>query len=482
MTMLRILTGFFSLLLLSCLDSPALAADKFCPQRETILAFSDIVLADTAGLPPAVTDKYGAEAAYLKIRYTPLADQETRDLLSTLLQRNLKAVAVNDLVAAWYIHSMGYKRLRDALGVEEFDRTVSYLGISGIRALLLQEGGADILMKRFAVVPFHTAIEMNSAFNNGHGVVTASIIDQPDEFKEKIVQAADAHGLPVIAGYVAASENNPRAWDAFVARGTSTESPGLMRMRANFVRAVVGHPKLDRAPNERDTHYDMLMARALQPEESFLSHLYVLTDLDAEPIDPIAQKLTQQIRSGAIRRNGTMDAGWLFGYREAIDVFGQSKLVPALQKRTYYGRRYVRSSDALTIQDVIDRMLAVEALQPYVTGKIDAVPPLPDDVSDKMRADWPRWTEMAGKVRNGGASPILAADPATFGIVTELLFAKADQEALRAFVRRAPTGEARISVANDFAIRLDRACASYLYYPTEAGTLDGQSIFKFDTE
>lgn len=464
--MLRRVTGFFSLLLLSCLASPALAADKFCPQRETILAFSDIVLAERASLPLEFSDKYGAEAAYLKIRYTPLAYSETHDLLSTLLQQNLKAVAMNDLAAAFYIHGAGYKKLRDALGVEEFDRTISYLGVSGIRALLLQEGGADVLMKRFAVVPFHPTIDKSSAFNNDHGVVTASIIDQPDAFKEKIVDAADAHGLSVIAGAVAASESTTQAWDDYVARGTTTESPGLQQMRANFVRAVVGHPKLGRAPNERDTLYDVQVARGLQPEEGFLIHLFRLTDLEAEPVEPIAQKLIQRIRSGAIRRNGTMDAGWLLSYREAVETFGRSKLQSALRDSRYLGRRYVRSSEVFTIQDVIDRM----------------IPQSPDDVSESMTADWPRWTEMAGKVRNGTVSPILAADPARFGIVTELLFAKGDQEALRTFIRQAPSGEPRITVANDFAIRLDRACASYLYHPTEAGTLDGQSIFKFDTE
>ncbi|WP_164841452.1 hypothetical protein, partial [Rhizobium sp. Pop5] len=86
--MLRILTGFFSLLLLSCLTSPALAAGKLCPQRETILAFSDIVLADWATFAPTAPYKYGAEAAYLKIRYTPLPDEQILVLLANLLQQN----------------------------------------------------------------------------------------------------------------------------------------------------------------------------------------------------------------------------------------------------------------------------------------------------------------------------------------------------------------------------------------------------------
>jgi hypothetical protein len=89
------------------------------------------------------------------------------------------------------------------------------------------------------------------------------------------------------------------------------------------------------------------------------------------------------------------------------------------------GWRYVRTSDVFTVRDVIDRLLAVEALQPYVTGKVNDMPPVPADLSDKLKADWPRWTEMATKVRDGAVSPILAADLETFGIVTELLFAKA---------------------------------------------------------
>ena len=66
--MLRILSGFFGLLLSACVSWSALAAGNACPQRETILAFSDIVLADRAALPPLIAKRYGAEATFLKIR------------------------------------------------------------------------------------------------------------------------------------------------------------------------------------------------------------------------------------------------------------------------------------------------------------------------------------------------------------------------------------------------------------------------------
>ncbi|MGO7484522.1 hypothetical protein [Rhizobium ruizarguesonis] len=479
--MLRILSGFFSLLLLSCLSWSALAADKTCPQRETILSFSDIVLADRAALPPLIAKRYGAEAAYLKIRYAPLSDEETRGLLQTLLTSNVRTA--DDLAYAWHIHREGYEATIASLGQEQFDMLVTTLGTSTIRALLLNEGGEDTLMKRLAPIATEPRSKAPGAFTNGGGAVAAAIIDQPDEFKKRIVLAAEAQGLVDIAAYVSASENNPQAWNAFLKRGVG--KPSLYLLYASQMRAMVGNPRLER-PNiqsalQQDAIHRIQMATALEPEQDFLLNLMNQTGAIAS-VDRMARILTQQIQSGAIRRNGTMDAAWLFAYRSAVHFLGHSQIDPLFDRLPYSGRRYVRSSSIFMMRDVIDQLLVVEALQPYVTGKVSDVPPWPAGVSDKIKADWPRWTEMAAKVRDGTVSPTLAADPATFGIVAELLFAKADQPALRAFVEQAPAGQARVSVANDFAIRLDRACAAYLYHPTEAGTLQGQPIFKFDTQ
>ncbi|OWV75533.1 hypothetical protein ATY77_30880 [Rhizobium sp. R634] len=478
MTMLRRVTGFFSLLLLSCLAAPALAADKSCPQRETILAFSDIVLDGHDALTPSVADRFGPEAAYLKIRYAGLGDDETRILLATVLKRSPKSQAANDLVSAWYLHRLGHKALRGAAGAEKFDEIMSGLRISGIRALLL-DGGEDLLMKRFAAFPFVPLDSTAGPFTNAGGVISASIVDQSDEFKERLVRAAEANGLPDIANYVAASENDPAAWDRFIQRGSTKGSKLRPEFNADFARAMVGQPRVKGggSPEKAQLHSNVI-GTSFEPEQSFLEHILML-ESGFEIGDLVAQQLTQQVKSGAINRSGTMDVAWLFSYRAAVKLAGR----PALEEdltRAYSGDRYVRTSDVFTIGDVMDRLLAVAALQPYVIGKTDAMPSKPEDLSDKI--DWPRWTEMATKVRDGAVSPILAADLETFGIVTELLFAKGDPEALQAFVRQAPSGEARLSVANDFAMRLDRACAAYLYHPGEAFTLSGRPIFKFDTE
>lgn len=477
--MLRILTGFFSLLLLSCLALPALAADKFCPQRETILSFSDIVLADWATFAPKAGYKYGAEAAYLKIRYTPLPDEQILVLLANLLQQNEYASA-DDLAMAWYLHHFGYKALQASAGAK-FDDNFSGIGISGIRALLLQEGGEKVMMTRFAASPFMPLDGSGQAFTVAGGIVAAAIADQPDVLKERVARAAEAHGLYEIANSVSASEKDISAWDRFMARGSAKDNSDKLMHYANFARAMVGHPWVKAAKTVKEDRLQRIMAAtALEAEESFLKHVMMI-DSGNEVATLVAERLVlSMLHDRVIKRRGAMDITWLFEYRAAVALAGQSAVEAAFDAKPYDGNRYVRTSGAFTVRDVIDRLLAVEALQAYLTRKIDAMPPKPEDLSDKI--NWPRWTEMATKVRDGTVSPILAADLETFGVVTELLFAKGDQEALRAFIRQAPSGEARLAVANDFAMRLDRACAAYLYHPGEAFTLNGRPIFKFDTE
>ncbi|NTJ36375.1 hypothetical protein G6K86_32775 [Agrobacterium rhizogenes] len=132
------------------------------------------------------------------------------------------------------------------------------------------------------------------------------------------------------------------------------------------------------------------------------------------------------------------------------------------------------------VRDAIDWLLAVDALPPYVTSRSSNLPPAPVELSDNMKADWTRWSEMAAVVHAGAIPSGLASDPISFGIISELLLAKGDLIALKDFIEHAPVGEARALVANDFAMRLDRACASYLAHPAEAILLPGQPIFKFD--
>lgn len=227
--------------------------------------------------------------------------------------------------------------------------------------------------------------------------------------------------------------------------------------------------------------FDALETVAFEPESDFLNTLVNQTGrLGA--VDTVATILMTQIADGTIKRNGTLDNAWLLAYRHLAVLIGRSELDSFLDITPYSGSRYVRSNGIFMLRDVIDQLLAVETLQPYVTGKIGAVPAEPIEFSTKMKDAWPHWVQVASLIRDGVPTSDLAKEAVTFGIASELLFAKGDQVALRTFIEQAPAGVARATVANDFSMRLDRGCQAYLARPGEALLLPGQSLFRFDTE
>jgi hypothetical protein len=53
-------------------------------------------------------------------------------------------------------------------------------------------------------------------------------------------------------------------------------------------------------------------------------------------------------------------------------------------------------------------------------------------------------------------------------------------DALRLLIADMPPTIASVGMADDFARRLDRGCASYLWHPAESIVLAGTPIYKFD--
>jgi hypothetical protein len=470
MALHRLLVGLLTLIALAGFSQTGKAADGTCSSRATILSLSDIVLTDRAHLPPLIARRYGAEAAFLKIRYTPLSDTETRRLLQTLLVSNVRAA--DDLAYAWYIMKDGYTATIATQGAERFDLLVSAAGTSTIRAMSLGTSDTDNLMKRIAAAK-------NTLMSN----VSTAILDQPDEIKERVAFAAEAQNLPAIAAYIVATEKNTQAWDAFLKREAGRTNPQMLSHLVYSLPALVGNAFLNRqdVPDRvKDEKVNRIMKTvALVPESDFLLTFLNQTGY-LDQVDIVASILRAQIESGAIRRNGTLDDAWLTVYRNLTVLIGRSQVDAMLGITAYSGRRYVRLPGVFMVRDAIDWLLAVDTWRPYVTGRSSNLPPAPVELSDKMKADWTRWSEMAAVVHAGAIPSGLASDPISFGIISELLLAKGDLIALKDFIELAPVGEARALVANDFAMRLDRACASYLAHPAEAILLPGQPIFKFD--
>ena len=98
------------------------------------------------------------------------------------------------------------------------------------------------------------------------------------------------------------------------------------------------------------------------------------------------------------------------------------------------------------------------------------------DVAD----DWSTWQTAADLIRAGGDLGLLESGPKTQAIASELLFATGQQHQLASFITTAKPDEMTVSLAEDFAARMDRSCYGYLNFPAEALTIPDPPIFRFD--
>src|SRR5688572_8723482 len=72
-------------MLLAAFPGAALAQDQACPYAPAIVALSDTVIEGREALAKLPARRYGADAAYLEIRYGALGDAEAEALIQSLI-------------------------------------------------------------------------------------------------------------------------------------------------------------------------------------------------------------------------------------------------------------------------------------------------------------------------------------------------------------------------------------------------------------
>lgn len=437
-----------------------------CPGQNAILAFSDTVLTDRDKLPRLKARGFGAEAAYLKIRYGKLSMQDAAELAHKLRDSGVREAI--DLAGAIDATRGGY----DALKLSD---PVQLNGLISTLRAILHAGDGEKLFAAIASLP---PARQTSLL----GSVVPAIIDWPDAEKVKLAASASRHKLFFIQAGLAASQRDANAWPVFVA-GFADQSmiPDLTRMWS-WAPALVGRPALPRIPlpdaevqAQQKSLHTVTVAAAQEPERDFLM-TYVNQTGSILPAEKAAQALMAEIAAGRVKPAGLINTAWLTAYR----VLRENEADPTMVDSTLASIDvHMRAVGDVSVRDVIDRLIAVDALTPYLTGKTADLPAMPEDISAKFQAKWPLWTELAGALK---ASPLsaFAKDETKAPILAELLFAASDPARLADFVLTVEPPEMKMVLATDFAIRLDRTCASYTHHPAEALMLSGQPIFRFD--
>ncbi|HEV7251071.1 MAG TPA: hypothetical protein VGN93_29200 [Shinella sp.] len=441
-----------------------------CPAKAAILALSDTVLAGRETLPRLKARGFGAEAAYLKIRYGGLSAED-----ATTLAHGLRDVGVReaiDLAGALDARRGGF----DAVAVGPAGLPQFGVLISTVRAVL-EQGDTEKLLAAIA------ALKADQQASIGQRIV-AAVIDWPDERKAALAEAAGKHGLLLLQAGLIASQRDPKAWATFAA--SKPDRFADLVQAWNWAPGFVGNPALPRPAQDakaeamRKSVHTVFIVAAREPERDFLM-TYLNYTGDIADTEKAAQAVLAEIDAGRIRSEGLLDPAWLTAYRSLrATAADPAKVDTVLAEISFYAGRYLRTADGLSVRDVIDRLVAVEALTPFLKGEATAVPEMPEELSAKFQAQWPLWTEMAAALKAAPLTP-LAKDPLEAPILAELLFAAGDHARLADVVLAAEPVEAKLAMATDFAMRLDRGCASFMYHQAEAVLLSGQPIFKFDT-
>ena len=346
--------------------------------------------------------------------------------------------------------------------------------ISTLRAIL-QAGDGEKLFAAIATL----APERRTSLL---GSVVPAVIDWPDAEKVKLAASAGRHKLFFVQAGLAATQRDANAWPVFVA-GFADQSmiPDLTRAW-NWAPALVGRPALPRIPlpdaetqaRQKSLH-TVSVAAAQEPERDFLM-TYVNQTGSIAPAEKAAQAVLAEIAAGHIKPDGLLNTAWLTAYRALRENEADPTVVDSVLENT---DGYMRAVGDASMRDAINRLIAIDALTPYLTGKSADLPVMPKDISTKFQAKWPLWADLAGALKS---SPLtaFAKDEAKAPIVAELLFATGDPARLADFVLTVEPPEMKLALATDFAMRLDRTCASYTHHPAEALMLSGQPIFRFD--
>jgi hypothetical protein len=217
-------------------------------------------------------------------------------------------------------------------------------------------------------------------------------------------------------------------------------------------------------------------AAAQIPQYDFLNVVLNQTGRIDEVV-AAAEVVEAAVARGEIDRSGTLDKAWLVAYRALYDAWDDK----AELQNTFrsFDLASERGQPPGKTMEILDRIIAVDALTPYLRGEAAEPPAVPEIASPELADQWPLWLEVAAKIKADPNDPTLGAET-TLRIAAELLLAAGDVDALVALTGSAPASLGTMRLADDMSIRLDRQCEGFLAHRSEALLLSGTPIYKFD--
>jgi len=161
-----------------------------CSHAPAIMAAADFLLAEPAQFPNFWRDRYGDDAAYLKIRYGDLSHAEGSALLADLEKRSHPPQRIAELRLAYAKTADRAAMIAGMQPQPNAKSILPQLGLAALRVLVIEDGG-DWLLGELGHLQ---TLDLYHALDAAKAIAGAlSVLD--DEAKSQFAQRAENAGV-----------------------------------------------------------------------------------------------------------------------------------------------------------------------------------------------------------------------------------------------------------------------------------------------
>jgi len=451
------------------------------PHRQTVVALADRIIAERHMAEGLSGGRFGATAAYLKLRYQNMSFADGLALLKSVEAGGRRAPRFLDTVRlAFAIAHQGVEKGLRANGDSTLTAFAKYQSILP-RQMVLADGGVSYfrLLADLRSDP-EQAKGFDRAYLNGVGLPLL-LLDQDDAFKLDFAARAEAAGELIMAALVLGSRSDLSAYQAFLQRhGQSAITLGGRPMDIDTYLMTMRHQTEPRfRPTDdaerRATRRDMFAASRAAYHIGGYAWPIILLNQTGEyaPIATASLDFLETLEKGQLQPEVDMEGAWTYLHRRLAQEMGTDPLASAM--RAISVPRSVRHY-AGNAMDVLDWMQAAVVLSDFVQG--GARPERPDVLTSDF--PWSVWVGIAEDLREKGVASITSAGSMGVKIGIELLYRAGDVETAIDLAARVEPNTDRLWIYRDLMQRLDQRCGGFTHYAGGGLALAGKVPFWFD--
>ncbi len=319
-----------------------------CTHRDNILKFGDYILRNRSKAHVFSKRRFGAVAAYLKIRYEDLDYDSGMHVLRPLLDANVynaHEVAVPFTIAN--------RDIDEALALIDADQLEAFykLGTFGTRALILRDGGRTFL-RLVKQAMSAEKIDLNFGANYSFGLHAAyPVVDQSDGFKSKFAELAEAEGELVLGAAVLGTRSELSAYHSFMKKHAGSERlhqilndralTGYGLTMLHNTGPVFSDPDLPESDKILQRQlYSIMRAAYFGGEQDFLN-IYINQSGNISGAQEVADEYLGRVEGGFLNPVRNPDDAWIFIYKKLVEVAGRTGVDEQLNSFNFPSTRYV---------------------------------------------------------------------------------------------------------------------------------------------